>query len=70
MVLVIYIPVLFVCMNGACNFVQSTKYHTREIDCKASLTEQRIRLETMAAQAGHTITLLQGACITAREGML
>jgi hypothetical protein len=66
MVLVIYIPVLFVCMNGSCNFMQATKYYTRESECKAALVEQRIRLEEMAARGGQTLTLLQGTCITAR----
>jgi hypothetical protein len=52
MALVIYIPVLFVCMNGGCNFMQATRNYTRESECKAALVEQRTRLEEMATRVG------------------
>lgn len=66
----IYIPVLFVCVNGTCNFMQAATYYTKEQQCKTALAEQMTKINSMADQAGQTITILQGACITAREEML
>lgn len=69
MVSVIYIPVLFACINNTCNFMQGT-YYTKESECKTVLWEQKARLEEMAIKAKQSITLIQGTCVTAKDGML
>ncbi len=69
MVSVIYIPVLFACIGNQCNFMQGT-YYTKESECKAVLWEQKARVEEMAAKAKQSIILIQGTCITAKDGML
>jgi len=69
MALVIYIPVLFVCLNNHCSWMQGV-YYTSQSDCKAVLVEQKAQVEDMAAKAKQKIILLQSTCITAKEGML
>jgi hypothetical protein len=70
MIQVIYIPILFVCMNNHCEFMQSMKYFTRESECRSSVEEQKENLRKMAAKGDATITLIEGTCITLRNGML
>lgn len=69
MIHVIYIPVLFVCLNNECNFAQSD-YTTTVDECRATLVEQMKTVRAMAASAGQPITQLKGACITVKGGML
>ena len=70
MIQVIFIPVLFVCMNGNCEFMQSMKYFTRESECRVAVDAQKDNLRKMAAKGDATITLIEGTCITLRNGML
>jgi len=69
MIHVIFIPVLFVCMNGQCNFMQGTHY-VREAECRAAIDAQKKRLQEMSLKGGQMITLIEGTCITAKDGML
>lgn len=69
MIHVIFIPVLFVCMNDQCNFMQGTHY-TREAECRAVAEAQKKRLQEMSLKGGQMITLIAGTCITAKNGML
>jgi hypothetical protein len=66
----IFIPVLFVCMNDRCEFMQSNKYFTRESECRAAAEEQKEGLRRMSLKAGHMITLIEGACVIAKNGAL
>ena len=70
MIQVIYIPVLFVCLNGNCDFAQSMKYFTREVECRAALESQKENLRKMALKGGQMVTQLEGTCITLRNGLL
>ena len=70
MIQVIYIPVLFVCMNGNCEFMQSMKYFTRESECRTAVEEQKDNLRKMALKGGQMTTQLEGTCITLKNGML
>ena len=70
MVLTIYIPVLFVCLNAQCSFAQTSKHYTRETECMAVLEEYMRRVREMAASAGQTVTQLKGVCVFAKDGML
>lgn len=70
MIQVIYIPILFVCMNGNCEFMQSMKYFTRESECRAALESQKENLRKMALKGGQMITQLEGTCITLKNGVL
>jgi hypothetical protein len=67
---VIFIPVLFVCANGECNFMQAQKPYMRETECRAQLEVQKENIKKMSVKAGTPITLIEGTCITAKDGML
>jgi len=69
MVLVIYIPVLFACIGSQCNFIQGT-YYTRESECRAVVEAQKKKLQEMSLKAGQMVALIEGTCITAKDGML
>ena len=70
MIQIIYIPILFVCMNNHCEFMQSMKYFTREAECRTSVDEQKENLRKMALKGNSMITLLEGTCIVLKNGML
>ena len=70
MIQIIYIPVLFVCMNNHCEFMQSMKYFTRETECRVSVEDQKENLRKMSLKGGQMVTQLEGTCITLRNGML
>jgi len=70
MIQIIYIPILFVCMNGNCEFMQSMKYFTRESECRVAAESQKENLRKMAFKGGGVITQLEGTCITLKNGVL
>ena len=70
MIQIIYIPILFVCMNNHCEFMQSMKYFIRETECRASVDEQKDNLRKMSLKGGQMVTQLEGTCITLKNGML
>ena len=69
MIQVLFIPVLFVCMNNQCHFAQSTHYATA-VECKVVLEEHIKTIKAIAIKGGGTITQIEGTCITLRNGML
>lgn len=69
MINIIYIPVLFVCIGDQCNFMQGTHYK-HEIECRAVVEAQKKRMQEMSLKAGQMVILIQGTCITAKDGML
>jgi len=70
MIQTIFVPVLFVCMNGHCEFMQTMTYYARETECRSALESQKENLRKMALKGGGMITQLEGTCITLRNGML
>lgn len=70
MIHILYIPVIFVCLNGECAFAQTAKHYVREVECMAAVAEQIRQVKMMAASAGQVITQLKGACVIAKDGML
>jgi len=59
----IFIPVLWICINTHCEFMQSDGfYFTQEVKCTESLDTQKQRMRDLVKQAGQgTITVLEGA---------
>lgn len=70
MIHILYIPVLFVCMNGNCEFAQSMRYFSRESDCRQAVEDQKETLRKMSLKGGQMVTLIEGTCITLKGGML
>jgi hypothetical protein len=64
----IFIPVLWICINAHCEFMQSDGfYFTQEIKCTESLDTQKQRMRDLVKQAGQgTITVLEGTCVDAK----
>ena len=70
MIQVIYIPVLFVCMAGHCEFMQAQTWFKSEQQCRAVIETQKENMQKMALKGGQMITTIEGTCITLRNGML
>jgi hypothetical protein len=63
----IFIPVLFVCFNGNCEFMQAQTSYRSEAQCRASIDVQKIHMQEVADRAGQgKIDTLEGTCITAK----
>ena len=70
MIQVIFIPVLFVCMNGNCEFMQAQNWYKTEQQCRAAVDVQKENLQKMALKGNNMVTLIEGTCITLKGGML
>jgi len=64
----IFIPVLWICINAHCEFMQADGfYFTQETKCAESLEVQKQRMRELVRQAGQgTITVLEGTCADAK----
>jgi hypothetical protein len=64
--MIIFIPVLIICLNGTCEFMQAKTYYLNEVQCRASLDVQKQHMRNIAEQAGASrIEHLEGTCIDA-----
>jgi hypothetical protein len=70
MIHILYIPVLFVCMNNNCEFMQAQTWYKSEQQCRAAVDAQKENLQKMALKGGGMVTLIEGTCITLKGGML
>jgi len=70
MIHILYIPVLFVCMNGNCEFMQAQTSYKSEQQCRAVVDAQKENLQKMALKGGQMVTQIEGTCITLKGGML
>ena len=62
----IFIPVLFICMNGNCEFMQAKVYYKIEEQCRASLDMQKEHMRNLVKEADQgKIEVLEGTCIDA-----
>jgi hypothetical protein len=63
----IFIPVLFVCFNSNCNFMQAQTHYKSETQCRASIDTQKVHMIEVAQRANQgKISTLEGTCINAR----
>jgi len=63
----IFIPVLFVCINDNCNFMQSHTVYKSKAQCRVSIDNQKAHMIEVANQAGQpNITILEGTCINTK----
>jgi hypothetical protein len=64
--MIIFIPVLVICMNGTCEFMQAKTYYQNEAQCRASLEVQKRHMIDLAKEAKQgKIEYLEGTCIDA-----
>jgi hypothetical protein len=70
MIQVIYIPVLFICMAGHCEFMQTQTWYKTDQQCRAVMEAQKENMQKMALKGGQMVTQIEGTCITLKNGML
>jgi len=62
----IFIPVLIICLNGNCEFMQAQTYYKNEAQCKASMEMQKQHMRNLIKEADKgEATVLEGTCIDA-----
>jgi hypothetical protein len=61
----IFIPVLWVCINAHCEFMQQNGYFNNEDDCKTEVIKQKQKMRDRADETGGIVTELEGTCIDA-----
>jgi len=62
----IFIPVLILCMNGNCEFMQAHKHYFTEQQCQQQVDAQKQVMIKQTLQLPVPIDLLEGTCITAK----
>ena len=50
----IFIPVLYICMNGHCEFLQQLTHYTDRAQCMAAVTEKKKEYVRMGAKVDAT----------------
>ena len=61
--MIIFIPVVFMCIDDTCNFMQSQTIYKTEASCKVAIDVQKMHLANMAKDTGKP-TILEGTCIS------
>jgi len=66
----IFIPVLFICLNDNCEFMQAKVHYKVEAQCRTSLDVQKQHMRNLVDKAAEQgtkgeITILEGTCIDA-----
>jgi hypothetical protein len=62
----IFIPVLIICLNGNCEFMQGQTYYKNEAQCKASMNMQKQHMRNLIKEADRgAAEVLEGTCIDA-----
>ena len=60
----IFVPLLFICINANCEFMQSTGYFKSEQQCLTDLDKQKQRMKDLVKQAGRgKIEMLESTCV-------
>jgi len=60
--MIIFIPVLVICLNGTCEFMQAKTYYTNDAQCRAVLDTQKKHMQEISLGK---IEVLEGTCIEA-----
>ena len=60
----IFVPILIICLNGNCEWMQAQTYFQSEEACRASLTKQKSHMLGLVKKAGKDQPeLLEGTCV-------
>ena len=64
--MIIFIPVLLICVSSRCEFMQARAYYQTDAQCRAVLEAQKIHMQNLILQSGKGIPeLIEGTCIEA-----
>jgi hypothetical protein len=62
----IFIPVLVICLNGTCEFMQASSYYKTDQACRAVLDTQKQHMQELVKKSGKDKdTVIEGTCIEA-----
>ena len=63
----IFVPILLICLNGTCNWMQAQTYYSSEQACKASLDRQKSHMLELVKKSGQGVPeTLEGTCVDVR----
>jgi hypothetical protein len=61
----IFIPVLFICLNASCEFMQSRVYFKDREQCMENVDSQKQHMRDLIGRAGQDeIHTLEGSCVS------
>jgi hypothetical protein len=64
--MIIFIPVLVICMNANCEFMQAKTYYYNETQCRATLDVQKQHMRDLVRDSGQgEAKVIEGTCIDA-----
>lgn len=63
--MIIFIPVLVICLNSTCEFMQAKTYYLNEAQCRAVLDVQKKHMRDLAENSNGKIEYIEGTCIEA-----
>ena len=63
--MIIFIPVLVICMNSSCEFMQTKTYYSSDAQCRAILDVQKQHMIDLAEKGKSKIEYIEGTCIDA-----
>jgi hypothetical protein len=61
----IFIPVLWVCINAHCEFMQQRGFYISEEECREEVRQQKQKMRDRAEMSEGELTQLEGTCIDA-----
>jgi hypothetical protein len=62
--MMIFIPILIICLNGNCEFMQGQTYYKNEDQCIASMNMQKQHMLDLIKQADQgAAQVLEGTCV-------
>ena len=63
--MIIFIPVLVICINSTCEFMQTKTYYSSDAQCRAVLDVQKQHMIDLAEKGKSKIEYIEGTCIDA-----
>lgn len=65
MSITIFVPILWVCINGQCEFIQQQTYFTSEAECAQAVRNQKKKIREMVAKTDGVLGDFEGTCVDA-----
>jgi len=66
----IFVPILWICINSNCVFMQQSTYFLEEAQCRESMQEQKKKIRFMAKKNKGTVKQLEGMCVSVNTDQL
>jgi len=60
----IFVPVLWICINANCEFMQAEQHYTRESECEQQIDKQKVKIKKLVKKAKSRVEVLEGTCIS------